>query len=108
MVFPLWRSLYSLNLMLPKEERRAMLLRLYNIDTTPANTTQKREAQLADTPPETGIVDAPSAGTALAEAEEGALKEENEDMGQDQQEQTDSRETWTRDGDEEDRFNTTV
>lgn len=27
---PLWRSLHSLNLMLPKEERKAMLLRLYN------------------------------------------------------------------------------
>ena len=34
MVFPLWKSLHSLNLMLPKEDRRAMLLRLFN-DTTP-------------------------------------------------------------------------
>ena len=33
MVLPLWRSLHSLNLMLPKEDRRAMLLRLYNEDT---------------------------------------------------------------------------
>ncbi|KZF25153.1 S-adenosyl-L-methionine-dependent methyltransferase [Xylona heveae TC161] len=33
MVLPLWRSLHSLNLMLPKEERRAMLLRLYNDDS---------------------------------------------------------------------------
>ncbi|KAL8873034.1 MAG: hypothetical protein Q9174_001435 [Haloplaca sp. 1 TL-2023] len=30
MVLPLWRSLHSLNLMLPKEDRKAMLLRLYN------------------------------------------------------------------------------
>lgn len=29
-MLPLWRSLYSLNLMLPKEDRKAMLLRLYN------------------------------------------------------------------------------
>ncbi|KAI4224684.1 MAG: hypothetical protein L6R36_004492 [Xanthoria steineri] len=29
-VLPLWRSLHSLNLMLPKEDRKAMLLRLYN------------------------------------------------------------------------------
>jgi multisite-specific tRNA:(cytosine-C5)-methyltransferase len=29
-VLPLWRSISSLNLMLPKEERKAMLLRLYN------------------------------------------------------------------------------
>lgn len=33
MALPLWRSLYSLNLMLPKEERKAMLLRIYNEDT---------------------------------------------------------------------------
>ncbi|KAI9811081.1 MAG: hypothetical protein M1827_005663 [Pycnora praestabilis] len=34
MVLPLWRSLHSLNLMLPKEDRKALLLRLYN-DSTP-------------------------------------------------------------------------
>lgn len=34
MVLPLWRSLHSLNLMLPKEDRKAMLLRLYN-DSSP-------------------------------------------------------------------------
>lgn len=33
LVLPLWRSLHSLNLMLPKEDRKAMLLRLYNEDT---------------------------------------------------------------------------
>ncbi|KAF2436356.1 NOL1/NOP2/sun family protein [Tothia fuscella] len=32
-VLPLWRSMQSLNLMLPKEERKAMLLRLYNDDS---------------------------------------------------------------------------
>ena len=30
MILPLWRSLHSVNLMLPKEDRSAMLLRLYN------------------------------------------------------------------------------
>jgi multisite-specific tRNA:(cytosine-C5)-methyltransferase len=34
MVLPLWRSLHSLNLMLAKEDRSAMLLRIFN-DTTP-------------------------------------------------------------------------
>jgi hypothetical protein len=34
MVLPIWRSMHSLNLMLPKEDRKATLLRLYN-DTTP-------------------------------------------------------------------------
>jgi multisite-specific tRNA:(cytosine-C5)-methyltransferase len=33
-VLPLWRSLYSLNLMLAKEDRTAMLLRIFN-DSTP-------------------------------------------------------------------------
>ena len=33
MVLPLWRSLHSVNLMLPKEDRKAMLLRLFNEDT---------------------------------------------------------------------------
>lgn len=33
MVFPLWKSIHSLNLMMPKEDRKAMLLRLFNDDT---------------------------------------------------------------------------
>ena len=41
MVFPLWRSLHALNLMLPKEDRRALLLRLFNKDVQPINTIGK-------------------------------------------------------------------
>lgn len=122
MVLPLWRSLHSLNLMLPKEDRRAMLLRLYNDDSMPINNSllprqQGVQATAPDTPAETGTeveaeVDAQaedgSAGAALAEAEEDALKKENEALGDAQQERTDERETWTKAGDEEDRFNTTV
>lgn len=40
MVLPLWRSLHSLNLMLPKEERRAMLLRLFD-DSEPLVDSSK-------------------------------------------------------------------
>lgn len=40
MVFPLWKSVHSLNLMLPKEERKAMLLRLFNDDTPLVNTSK--------------------------------------------------------------------
>jgi multisite-specific tRNA:(cytosine-C5)-methyltransferase len=40
MVFPLWKSIQSLNLMLPKEERRAMLLRLFNEDTPLINPSK--------------------------------------------------------------------
>ena len=44
MVLPLWRSLASVNLMLPKEERKAMLLRLYN-DETPLQDISKQRAR---------------------------------------------------------------
>ena len=42
MVLPLWRSLHSLNLMLPKEDRRAMLLRLFNDDTPLKDSSKDR------------------------------------------------------------------
>ncbi|CAG8923966.1 unnamed protein product [Penicillium salamii] len=92
MVLPLWRSLHSLNLMLPKEERRAMLLRIFNDSTPLINTTFKKDAEVEPT----------------AEAEEVALEQENLELGQDAQDAVDERETYTKDGDEEDRFNTTV
>lgn len=43
---PLWKSIHSLNLMLPKEDRAAMLLRIFN-DTTPLinNTLNKHKDQ---------------------------------------------------------------
>jgi len=49
MVLPLWRSAASLNLMLAKEDRTAMLLRIFN-DTTPLinNSTKKQEVEEAE------------------------------------------------------------
>lgn len=44
-VLPLWRSLHSLNLMLPKEDRKAMLLRLYNEVVPLENTTWKKKKE---------------------------------------------------------------
>lgn len=41
MVFPLWKSLHSLNLMLPKEDRRALLLRLFNDETPLVNLSSR-------------------------------------------------------------------
>lgn len=41
MIFPLWKSLHSLNLMMPKEDRKALLLRLFNDDTPLVNLWQK-------------------------------------------------------------------
>lgn len=97
MVFPLWRSLHSVNLMLPKEDRRAMLLRIFNEETPLVNTTTKRQA-----------IDNSSAAPPATATEEQVIQEENVALGQDQQEQTEQRETWNKAGDEEDRFNTTV
>ncbi|KAM0328231.1 hypothetical protein ACHAQA_005640 [Verticillium albo-atrum] len=46
MALPLWKSLHSLNLMLPKEDRSAMLLRIFN-DTSPLiNLALTKEKQL--------------------------------------------------------------
>lgn len=42
MALPLWKSFHSLNLMLPKEDRSAMLLRIYN-DTTPLVNTMMKD-----------------------------------------------------------------
>ncbi|KAH7353425.1 NOL1/NOP2/sun family protein [Plectosphaerella cucumerina] len=46
MAIPLWKSIHSLNLMLPKEDRSAMLLRIFN-DTTPlVNNALTKEKQI--------------------------------------------------------------
>ncbi|KAK1755810.1 mitochondrial GTPase [Echria macrotheca] len=48
MALPLWKSVHSLNLMLPKEDRSAMLLRIYN-DTTPLiNMGIKKDEVMGD------------------------------------------------------------
>ncbi|KAI1157846.1 NOL1/NOP2/sun family protein [Nemania serpens] len=66
MVLPLWKSFHSLNLMLPKEDRSAMMLRLFN-DTSPViNRTLKESAKL-------------KAETADSEAKDEAKEEANED-----------------------------
>ena len=46
-VLPLWRSLHSLNLMLAKDERKAMLLRLFNDDTPLKDRSKERFAATA-------------------------------------------------------------
>lgn len=71
-VLPLWRSLHSLNLMLPKEERKAMLLRLFNDDTPLINTTQP--------PKERANGKAANAQEALLKPEDSAVKEEEPDQ----------------------------
>ena len=107
MILPLWRSLHSVNLMLPKEERREMLLRIFNEETPLVNTTQKRQ-DLLDSPIPAPATQGTEDDVVPIGTEEEVLQEENLTLGQDQQEHAEQRETWTKAGDEEDRFNTTV
>ena len=46
MALPLWKSFHSLNLMLPKEDRAAMLLRIFNDRTPLINNSLKDKAEL--------------------------------------------------------------
>ena len=61
MVLPLWRSLHSLNLMLPKEDRKAMLLRLFNEDTPLMDHSKDRfhNKPESSTHPSTKVKDEP-------------------------------------------------
>jgi multisite-specific tRNA:(cytosine-C5)-methyltransferase len=47
LTLPLWRSISSLNLMLPKEERRAMLLRLFKDESPLIDHSQQKEKHRA-------------------------------------------------------------
>ncbi|KAI0447106.1 S-adenosyl-L-methionine-dependent methyltransferase [Xylaria telfairii] len=46
MVLPLWKSFHSLNLMLPKEDRAAMMVRLFNDISPVINRSLKESARL--------------------------------------------------------------
>ncbi|PNS14924.1 Multisite-specific tRNA:(cytosine-C(5))-methyltransferase [Sphaceloma murrayae] len=47
-VLPIWRSVASVNLMLPKEDRKAMLLRIYNDDTPLIDHSQQLKPKPRD------------------------------------------------------------
>ena len=72
MVLPLWRSLHSLNLMLPKEERRAMLLRLFNDDEPLIDHSKERferangENEASNAASDPSVADANVTSTAAA------------------------------------------
>ena len=70
MILPLWRGLCSLNLMLPKEDRRAMLLRLYNDDSPLLDHSKERFENKATAPPSEEISDAEIEADAAAEQHE--------------------------------------
>ncbi|KAK8159931.1 S-adenosyl-L-methionine-dependent methyltransferase [Phyllosticta citribraziliensis] len=73
LVLPLWRSISSLNLMLPKEERKAMLLRLYNdsselVDNSLRNKQQQQENGTSTPAQDSATVVAEADADAKAEA----------------------------------------
>ena len=101
--------------MLPKEERSAMLLRIFNDETPLVNITDKqKQTETGETPTtsasETAIErpENEEEFRAPPEAEDKSLIQENIYLGEEEQEGTDERETWTKANGEEDRFNTTV
>ena len=75
MVLSLWRSLYSLNLMLPKEDRKAMLLRLYNDDSPLLDHSKERFNKRAAAPLDS-VSDAEIEADAVAEHDEMLKVEE--------------------------------
>jgi multisite-specific tRNA:(cytosine-C5)-methyltransferase len=88
MVLPLWKSLHSLNLMLPKEERKALLLRLFNDETPLVNLTQKQKnttfPKVESKANESESLDidrnssSPEGGVALLDAVEEAISHEEQ------------------------------
>ena len=92
MTLPLWRSLHSLNLMLPKEDRKAMLLRLFNEDIPLQDHSKDRFNRNVDS--DAKKADGTKAGavsvnkdakeeqdSALVEADEMDVDEEDDDEG---------------------------
>lgn len=69
LIIPLWRGIASLNLMLPKEERKAMLLRLYNDDSPLIDHSQERAAERRRAGREADANKDADAGEAVVKAE---------------------------------------
>lgn len=80
MALPLWKSFQSLNLMLPKEDRSAMLLRIYNDKTPLINMGIKRD----EVKKEEGVEGEVKEGEVKEEGVEGEVKEEDVEMGGDE------------------------
>ncbi|KAI1822808.1 S-adenosyl-L-methionine-dependent methyltransferase [Xylaria intraflava] len=88
MVLPLWKSFHSLNLMLPKEDRAAMMLRLFN-DTSPViNRTLKESAKLEAEAADSKEKEEPEEGTGgleeTAKVEAEAVDSDMKDEGGDE------------------------
>ncbi|KYK59388.1 methyltransferase [Drechmeria coniospora] len=69
MALPLWKSLHSLNLMLPKEDRAAMLLRIFN-DTSPLINVTLQKQKANGQQPAAAKTEEAAESLAVADAEE--------------------------------------
>ncbi|KAJ1333505.1 multisite-specific tRNA:(cytosine-C5)-methyltransferase [Microdochium nivale] len=76
MVLPLWKSFHSLNLMLPKEDRSAMLLRIFN-DTSPVVNQSLKDSAAAKK--DAAAAAAVTAAAATVDGGDGAEEVKNED-----------------------------
>lgn len=77
-VLPLWRSMHSLNLMLPKEDRKAMLLRIYDEDVELVNHSDPRKRRAEEVASAQAVAGAgKGSSSAQPEAEEMAKKMRN-------------------------------
>ncbi|KAK6331431.1 hypothetical protein TWF730_004513 [Orbilia blumenaviensis] len=76
LVLPLWKSRFTLNLMLPKEERRALLLRLFNDTEGPKDSTkEQREADAK------ARREAKEQGEEAGEEQDEEMKDDDEEDG---------------------------
>ncbi|KAI8239604.1 Multisite-specific tRNA:(cytosine-C(5))-methyltransferase [Colletotrichum sp. SAR 10_99] len=75
---PLWKSIHSLNLMLPKDDRTAMLLRIFN-DTTPLiNNSLQKQKQIDEAAKAKAAEEAAIAEQEYADIEDAPTPEEME------------------------------
>ncbi|CAK7197899.1 tRNA (cytosine-5-)-methyltransferase ncl1 [Sporothrix eucalyptigena] len=81
MALPLWKSFHSLNLMLPKEDRAAMLLRIFNDKTPLVNNSLKdkskktEEAAAAQNGEDATMADAAPATTEAADGDAAEIND---------------------------------
>lgn len=85
MALPLWKSIHSLNLMLPKEDRSAMLLRIFN-DTSPliniSLKKQQEQQQVTAQPTDSGANGEEGADEQAAAVEDLPTPEETGSAGE--------------------------
>ncbi|KAI0484722.1 S-adenosyl-L-methionine-dependent methyltransferase [Xylariaceae sp. FL0804] len=88
MALPLWKSFHSLNLMLPKEDRAAMLLRIFN-DTSPVINLSLKDAAKKEAAAAAAAGDSAVKEELAAEADDIKVEEVEEGTGADGEDKVD-------------------